>query len=171
MARFSELFAQAESPDPIERWLEADQRMYLCDDILTKVDVASMAVSLECRAPLLDHRLAEHANRIPLRQKLRGGQTKVLLRRLAERRLPRAVVTLPKRGFTLPLAVWLRGELHDWAHSLIFGPASWWEPFLRPRAVRRLWDEHQGGRADHSMRLWVVLGWVLWRASDAGRRA
>ncbi len=151
--------------DPRERWLEADQRMYLTDDIMVKVDIASMAVSLECRAPMLDHRFAELANRIPIDEKLQGGRTKVPLRQLAERRIPAQIVNLPKKGFTLPLAIWLRGGLADWAEPLIFDHRSDWEPFLRYDQVERLWNEHRSGRVDHNMRLWIVISWVLWMQS------
>lgn len=164
--RFADLCRAADSPEPIDRWLEADQRMYLADDILVKVDIASMAVSLECRAPMLDHRFAEAANRISIRDKLKGGRTKVPLRKLAERRVPAQIIDLPKRGFTLPMAAWLRGELASWAESLLFDYESTWESFLCRDAVRRLWSEHRDGQADHHMRIWIILAWILWRRED-----
>lgn len=160
--RFTQFYQEAQSPEPLERWLEVDQRMYLADDILVKVDIASMSVALECRAPLLDHRFAEAVNRIPIALKLQGGQTKAPLRKLAERRLPGSIVSLPKKGFMLPLATWLRGELHDWGYGLLFNNTSAWLSYLRPELVRQLWTEHAAGQADHSMRLWNILAWVLW---------
>lgn len=160
-ARFQQLFAQARSDIPLERWLEVDQRLYLCDDILTKVDIASMAVSLESRAPLLDHRLAELVNRIPLRDKISGAQTKLPLRSLAKRQLPAHVLNLPKRGFTLPLARWLRGDLREWAGATLFDHEADWAPYLRPERIRALWHEHQCGRIDHAQRLWAIIAWNL----------
>ncbi len=163
VSRARALYEQSSAGSAVERWLEADQRMYLCDDILVKVDVASMAVSLECRAPLLDHRFAELANSLPLAAKLAGGRLKVALRDLARQRVPAEILELPKRGFTLPMAQWLRGSLREYAHGLLFehGLESW-TPYLREPAVRAMWQAHQAGRQDHSMRLWIVLSWVLW---------
>lgn len=162
VARFTALYTDASSEDPVARWMEADQRMYLADDILTKVDVASMAVSLETRAPFLDHHLAEYANRMSVKAKLVGRMGKKPLRDLAALRLPPEVAGLPKAGFTVPLATWLRGELRDWCCELIFDKTDAWEPYLRPEAVRGMWDDHQRGSADHAMRLWLVAVVALW---------
>jgi len=168
--RFSQLYREAVSPHPLERWLEVDQRLYLADDILTKLDVASMAVSLECRAPLLDHRLAERVNRLPLAAKIRAGQTKRVLRALARRRLPERILAVPKRGFTMPLADWLRHELRDYSVGLLFEGSRPWEPYLAAQSLRRLWEAHQSGREDHSMRLWTVIAWCHWHAHTRAAR-
>jgi asparagine synthase (glutamine-hydrolysing) len=161
VARFGQLFSAASSEIPLERWLEVDQQLYLCDDILAKVDIASMAVSLECRAPLLDHRLAEAVNRIPLKEKIAGNATKIPLRALAKRQLPGHLLNLPKRGFTLPLAAWLRHDLRDWASAVIFDNTANWAPFLREDRVEKMWNEHQGGHIDHAQRLWTIIAWNL----------
>jgi len=162
VARFSRFYEEAVSGHPLERWLEVDQRLYLPEDILTKVDIASMAVSLECRCPLLDHRLAESVNQLPIHAKIQGRRTKILLRRLASRQVPTVVSTLPKTGFVIPLATWLRNGLKEWSYDILFqGPCSW-EDYLKPKAVQTLWNEHQSGCHDHSKRLWTVIAWVLW---------
>ena len=169
---FSKYFREAASSDATEKWMETDQRMYLADDILVKVDIASMASSLECRAPFLDHRLAEYANSLSINEKLKNGTTKYPLRRLAEKCLPKGTANLPKKGFSMPLGKWMREELKDWVHSLIFDDTSAWEPYLREEAVRRLWREHQSGRLDHQSRLWLIAALSLWRksASEAKSR-
>jgi asparagine synthase (glutamine-hydrolysing) len=160
--QFKHLYNDASSDDPLEKWLEVDQRMYLADDILVKVDISSMAASLECRAPFLDHRFAAAANLIPAREKLRFNRSKIPLRNLATRRLPEDIWELPKKGFSLPLAIWFRKELKDWVYEKLFSNQSSWENFLRPEQVRLLWREHQSCRNDHSMRLWIIVSWVLW---------
>lgn len=171
LEHFRRLFDDAASPDPRERWLEVDQRMYLESDILAKVDVASMAVSLECRAPMLDHRFAEMANRIRFTDKLRNGRTKDALRRLAARRLPKEILDLPKKGFTLPLAGWLRGELADWAEATLFASSADHDRFLDRKKVRKLWDAHRRNREDHTLRLWILISWSLWRGAERAARS
>ena len=161
---FSRLFAIAESENPLERWLEVDQRIYLPDDILTKVDIASMAVSLECRAPFPDHHFTELANRISIQKKISRGQTKLPLRRLAQKRIPVGISNLPKKGFNLPLSLWLRSSLKDWAYENLFKNQSW-SSYLKHSAVENLWNEHQTGKIDHSMRLWMIIAWNLWSES------
>lgn len=162
MARFSRFYEEAVSKHPLEKWLEVDQRFYLPEDILTKVDITSMAVSLECRCPFLDHRLAELANHLPIHAKLQGKRTKILLRQLASRKVPPVVSTLPKSGFVIPLATWLREGLKDWSYSILFQGPSTWENYLKPETVQALWKDHQSGRHDHSKRLWTVIAWGLW---------
>jgi len=169
LAVFARHYDEAASDVPLERWLEADQRMHLADDILCKVDVASMAVSLECRAPLLDHRLAEHVNSLPLAAKLAAGRSKAALRDIAARRVPAVIAGLPKKGFTLPLAQWMRHELRDWSRATIFEGRDAWVEYCRPEVVERFWRQHQSGRVDHSMRLWSLIAFVLW--DKARRRA
>jgi len=169
-ARFRALWAEAGSGLAVERWMEVDQRMYLEGDIFTKVDVASMAVSLETRAPLLDHGFADYANALPLAAKLSGRTGKLALRALAGRRLPAGVAGLPKKGFTIPLARWMRGELREWCRALVLDSRDAWGACLRPEAVRRLWDEHQSGRFDHAMRLWLVACMGLWAVHGAANQ-
>jgi asparagine synthase (glutamine-hydrolysing) len=154
--RFISFFNSASSDDPIDRWMEADQRMYLPDDILTKVDIASMSVSLECRAPFLDHKIAEFANKISSRTKLKNNRTKFLLKELAAKQLPEQIVNLPKKGFSMPLGEWMKSELKDWSHSVIFDNREQWEPYLKNETVKLMWNQHQSGKVDHSSRLWQI---------------
>ena len=156
LEKFVSYFNEASSTDVMDRWMEADQRMYLPDDILTKVDIASMAVSLECRAPFLDHRVAEFANRISSKTKLKNNTTKFLLKKLAEREIPRDIINRPKTGFSMPLGEWMRGDLKEWSHSVIFENREKWEPYMKPKQVVNLWEEHLAEKCDHSARLWQI---------------
>lgn len=163
--RFSSYFRKASSSDPVDRWLEADQRLYLCDDILVKLDIASMSVSLECRSPFLDHRFAEFANRIPARRKIDNGRCpKAILREIARRRKLGHVAGLPKKGFSMPFGQWLRqGKLKEWTRSLIFENKDTWNRYLREDSINKFWDDHQSGKMNHQMRLWMIASLVLWK--------
>jgi asparagine synthase (glutamine-hydrolysing) len=138
-----------------------DSLVYLPDDILVKVDRASMAVSLEARGPLLDYRLFEFAWRVPTEFKVRDGKTKFILRDLLSRYVPREIIERPKSGFAVPVAQWLRGPLRAWAEDLLAESRIAREGFLDPAAVRQTWSEHQSGR-DWSSRLWAVLMFESW---------
>jgi asparagine synthase (glutamine-hydrolysing) len=149
--------------DALARAQRADQQLYMTDDVLMKVDRMSMAHALETRAPLLDHRIREFAARLPAALKLQGGQGKLLLRALARKRLPAAITSAPKRGFSINLAQWLRGELKDYARERIFTPGALLAGRLQPAAVQRLWDQHQAGSRDHSAVLWTLLVAQAWQ--------
>ncbi len=155
--KFTCYYNEASSKHPLDKWLEADQRLYLCDDILCKLDIASMSVSLECRSPFLDHRLAEYVNMISSSAKIAGGRSKAILRDLALRRLPQRTSRLQKKGFSMPLGKWMRKDLKGVMRSLIFDRKESWTPFLKYDAVKRMWDEHQSGEFDHHMRLWMII--------------
>src|SRR6185436_7519437 len=114
-----ELDAEVAGEDGIDRQVHSLLRTYLAEDILSKVDRASMAVSLEVRAPFLDHELADWVNRLPAAMKMRGGQKKWLLRETMRGRLPDSILDRPKKGFGIPLAKWLREEMHDWAAATL----------------------------------------------------
>ena len=156
----------ADLDDDAERAMCVDTLGYLPDDILAKVDRASMAAGLEARVPLLDHRLVELAWRLPLSLKLRDGQGKWVLREVARRHVPPSLLERPKAGFGVPLAEWLRGPLRPWAEDLLcarrLGDAG-----LAAAPVRARWAEHLARRCDHSAALWPVLVYQSWRDAQA----
>ncbi|ALK08404.1 asparagine synthase (glutamine-hydrolyzing) [Blastochloris viridis] len=137
----------------------SDTETYLPDDILQKVDRASMAVALEARPPLLDHRVVEFAWRLPRRFLVRGGETKWILRRVLDRFVPPALIDRPKMGFAIPLADWLRGPLRDWAGDLLDADSG----VLDPAPARALWREHLGGSRNHASQLWTLIMFEAWR--------
>ncbi len=149
-------------PASIERAMLHDALTYLPDDILVKVDRASMAVGLEVRAPLLDPDVIALAWRMPMRMKVRRTTGKWILRELLGRHVPTPLFDRPKTGFVVPLAEWLRGELRDWAESLLDEGRLADEGYLDPRPVRALWEQHLAGRFDWHGRLWVVLMFQAW---------
>ncbi|MGE3528619.1 MAG: asparagine synthase (glutamine-hydrolyzing) [Methyloceanibacter sp.] len=149
-------------------WMQyRDAKGYLPDDILTKVDRASMAVSLEVRVPFLDHRLVELAWRLPLRLKVRGGTGKWILRQIAYKHVPRQLLDRPKMGFAVPIDEWLRGPLKEWAGDLLSPQALDREGLLDPAPVARKWAEHQAGTRNWQNFLWNVLMFEEWRRSVA----
>lgn len=148
---------------PFLRWMQAtDLVTYLPDDILVKVDRAAMSVSLETRAPFLDHRFAEFAATLPLHALRRGGQGKWLLRQVLYRYVPRELVERPKRGFAVPLGIWLRGPLREWAEELLSEDRLNGTGLLATHSIRQVWSEHASGRHDHAARLWPVLMLQAW---------
>lgn len=153
---------------PIDRQILGYSRWYLGEDILTKADRASMAVSLEVRAPFLDHELADWVNRLPADLKLRGGTRKRVLRRALEGRVPRTVLTRPKKGFGIPLTKWLRGPLRDWASSTLDGLERTLPGVVRVDHAKAMLEEHAAQRADHRKKLWALLCLAAWAE---GRRS
>jgi len=139
-----------------------DQTHYLPDDILTKIDRASMAVSLEARVPILDHRVVQFAWSLPLELKISNGTGKRPLRNILYKRVPKELIERPKQGFTVPIGPWLQGALKTWAGELIDPIRIEKEGFFNTETVAQLWDEHQAGRRNHDSRLWPLLMFQAW---------
>jgi asparagine synthase (glutamine-hydrolysing) len=152
----------------LERMQFWDMATYLPDDILQKVDRASMAISLEVRPPLLDHRIVEFAWTLPRNLRVRNGETKWLLRRVLDKYVPRHLVSRPKAGFAIPLATWLRGPLRDWAEDLL-DDGRLAGGILDAAAVRKLWLEHLCGAQNRAYALWTILMFEAWRRRWMGK--
>ena len=139
-----------------------DTLNYLPDDILTKVDRASMAVSLEARTPLLDHRVVEFAWSLPFDYKIRAQQRKWLLRKVLYRYVPPSLLERPKTGFKIPVGEWLKGPLRDWAEALLDENRMRAQGYLDPNLVQKKWQEHLSGHRNWKGPLWNVLMFQSW---------
>ena len=153
-------YNRAETDDPLSRIQYVDMKTYLVDDILVKVDRASMANSLEVRCPLLDHKLMELIAQIPSGLKLHRGQGKYIFKKSLEPVLPSAVLTRGKKGFAVPVAEWFRGELKQFAHEALFQRA---DDVLNRRFLAQCWNQHQRKQRDWSALLWTVLMFKTWQ--------
>jgi asparagine synthase (glutamine-hydrolysing) len=167
----AEAFAQVRTRDEVTAASLVDLVTYLPCDLMTKVDIASMANSLECRAPLLDYRVVELAAGMPLRYKLHGGRGKRILREAFPELLPREITHRPKMGFGVPLAQWFRGELREYAHGVLLDGGAASRDYFRPGAIAQLLAEHDSGDFDHGYRLWGLLVFELWHRTWLDGRA
>jgi asparagine synthase (glutamine-hydrolysing) len=156
------LFTEASGLDPVDAAMQVDVRSYLPDDLLVKVDIASMANSLEARAPLLDQEVMELAAGLPSVFKLDGRLSKRVLKAAFSDVLPPENVTRPKQGFGVPVGPWFRGPLAELAHDTFLATDAAIARYLDPRAVRRAMDAHVSGAADHGYQLWNFLMLELW---------
>jgi asparagine synthase (glutamine-hydrolysing) len=165
------VFLRDGAPTLLDRLLATDLETYLPDTLLVKMDIATMANSLEARSPFLDHVLVEFAARLPARLKVRGFRLKHILRKAAEGLLPPAILTRGKQGFAIPAADWFRGDLRAYATDVLLGPKALSRGYFREGAVRRLLDEHLRRADDHAYRLWALLVLELWHRIFVDREA
>ena len=139
-----------------------DMLSYLPDDILCKVDRASMAVSLESRSPFLDHRVFEFAWRLPIEFKLHRGESKRVLREVLYRHVPKKLIDSRKKGFGIPIDKWLRGPLREWAEDLLDESQLKIDGYFNPELIRLKWSEHLLGRRNWAEHLWSILMFQVW---------
>jgi asparagine synthase (glutamine-hydrolysing) len=166
---YRNVFAETDGADLLARLQDVDERLYLVDDLLVKTDRASMAHSLEARVPFCDPVVALFAHALPTRHKVRGLRKKVLLRRAAEPLLPRSIVYGKKRGFSIPAAAWLRGDLEPFARDVLSPDSLRRQGFFEPTVVAKLIDDHVAGREDRSRQLWGLLAFTLWHEHHVER--
>ncbi len=171
--RFDELtrrYDASDAPDAIDAALDVDVNSYLPDDLLVKVDIATMAHGLEARSPFLDHTLMEFAASLPSSFKLRGVTQKHLLKRVARPLLPAGIADRPKRGFGVPLDRWFRAELREFVSDVLLGDTCRARGYFQPPVVERLIQEHVRGVRQWHHQLWTLLMFELWHRMFVDRR-
>ena len=162
-SQYEETFRETEGWPLLSRLMRVDQRTYLPDAMLTKVDRASMANSLEIRVPLLDHRVVEYTSKLPDSLKYRNGSSKYLLKKLLARYVPTGLFERPKMGFGVPIDRWFRGELKDLLLDYLSSERLRKEGLFDHTLIERKINEHLSGHANHQYRLWSLLMWEMWR--------
>ena len=161
-AQIAARWAEASGASVVDRMLEVDAGTYLVDDLIAKVDIATMAYALEARSPFLDHQLMEFAATIPAHLKVRGGEKKWILREALRGWLPDDILDRPKQGFSVPLSSWLRSDLQGWARDILLDPSSRDRGHFDPAAVRGLLDRHAAGADGDAKRIYALLMLELW---------
>jgi asparagine synthase (glutamine-hydrolysing) len=162
-SQYEKVFRETEGWSPLARLMRVDQKTYLPDAMLTKVDRASMATSLEVRVPLLDHRVVEYTAKLPDSLKFRNGTGKFLLKRLLGQYLPAHLIERPKMGFGVPIDRWFRDELKELLLDYLSSERLKKEGLFDQLLVENRLKEHLSGRIDHHYRLWALLMWEMWR--------
>ena len=158
----SKIESQLETLNNENKMMVFDFLTYLPDDILVKVDRASMANSLETRVPYLDHKLIEYAWKIPHRLKNKNGQGKWILKEILKQYVPKNLTERPKMGFGVPIGTWLRGSLKDWAENLLDEKKMQEEGFLNSKLIKKKWKEHISGKKNWQHDLWDILMFQAW---------
>ena len=170
LTALTDLKRQASLPDGVRRMMFADSLTFLPDDILVKVDRASMGVSLEARVPILDHRVFEFAWSLPLALRAQHRQGKWILREVLARYVPRELIERPKMGFAVPVGAWLRGPLKDWAEALLDRKRLADSGLINPEPVLRTWADHVSGKRDGYHELWAVLMFQAWQQNASAEQ-
>jgi asparagine synthase (glutamine-hydrolysing) len=160
--RLRDELARCDSDEPLDRMLYADLHTWLVDDLLIKGDRMSMASSIEARVPFLDHPLVEYAASLPAAYKAKGGRTKILLKTLAERYIPRETIYRKKVGFTVPLTPWFQGPLSGFVREVLLSDRAMARGYFKPEAVKALVEDHLQGRVDRGRSLWTLLSLEIW---------
>jgi asparagine synthase (glutamine-hydrolysing) len=155
-------FKASNGAGTLDSTLLTDQMTYLPNDLLVKVDIASMANSLEARSPFLDHTLIEFAASLPEGMKMRGLETKSLLKKVAARLVPREVIYRRKMGFGVPVGRWFRGEMKDFVRGVLLSEKALKRGIVKPEMLRKYVDEHTSGERDHAFQIWTLLMLELW---------
>ncbi|MDP1853082.1 MAG: asparagine synthase (glutamine-hydrolyzing) [Candidatus Omnitrophota bacterium] len=157
-----DMYRKSDAVDFIDSTLFVDTMTYLPNDLLVKVDIVSMANSLEVRSPFLDHKLVEFAAQIPSSLKLKGLTTKYILKQALRKLLPREIIQRRKEGFGVPVGRWFQNEIKDYAYNLLLSKPSIGRGYFRPEAIREMFNEHISGKIDHGQRIWILLNLELW---------
>ena len=164
LSQFNDPLPKFSIEDPAMRMMVQDMRSYLPDDILCKVDRAAMGISLETRTPFLDPDVIALAARLPTSLKIRDGHGKWVLRQVLYQHVPPNIIDRPKVGFAIPIGLWLRGPLRDWAEDLLSHKRLTEDGLFKPDIIRDTWTEHLTGRKDWSAKLWTILMFQAWRS-------
>lgn len=157
-----DVYRQSDANNFIDATLFVDIMTYLPGDLLVKIDISSMANSLETRSPFLDHKLMEFAASIPSNLKLKGWTTKYLLKKALTKILPKDILNRRKAGFGVPIGTWFRQELKDYAYDILLSEKSLKRGYFKKEAIKRILDEHTKGKIDHGARIWSLINFELW---------